>query len=137
MSQPYNSTYRPPFPQLTVELDNGEDRLGPFSALVDTGADVTFVPTHLLEEISALESVQAKVRSHFGEVQSVQLYLIGFRVDSIALAGFYVVGDDAGDTIILGRDVLNKLPLFLDGPEKQTTILDETVVQRLRKRKKS
>lgn len=35
------------------------------------------------------------------------------------------------------RDVLKKLSLFLDGPERQTTILHETVVQQLRKRKKS
>ncbi|MCZ7674388.1 MAG: hypothetical protein M5U34_48280 [Chloroflexi bacterium] len=33
-------------------------------ALVDTGADITFVPTHLLEKVEAIESAQAQIRSH-------------------------------------------------------------------------
>ena len=136
MSQEYNQNYYPPFPQLSVILDSGDERLGPFLALLDTGADVTFVPTKLLEKVGAIESVQAKIRSHFGEVQPVQLYLTGIHVEGINLVGLYVVGDDEGDEIILGRDVLNKLPLFLDGLEMQTDLLTEIEVQRLRRQRK-
>jgi hypothetical protein len=71
MSKPYNHGYQPPFPELMVYLHNGEERLGPFTSLLDTGADITFVPTYILEEIGAVESVQAQIRSHFGEVQRV------------------------------------------------------------------
>lgn len=98
-------------------------------ALLDTGADVTFVPTRLLEEIGAAESVQAQIRSHFGEVQPVQLYLTGIYVEKVHLVGLYVVGDDNGEEIILGRDVVNKLSLFLDGTQAQTTVLADAQVQ--------
>ena len=39
---------------------------------------------------------------------------------NVTLPGIYVVGDDEGNEIILGRNVLNKLYLILDGL-KQTT----------------
>jgi hypothetical protein len=42
------------------------------------------------------------------------------------------VADEHGDEIILGRDVLNRLPLFMDGLGQQTDLLDEAAAQRLR-----
>lgn len=78
MSHPYNKQYRPPFPALPVHLLTDEAKSGPFEALVDTGADVTFVPSYLLEEIDAQIAFPAAVRSYFGESQPVQLYLVGF-----------------------------------------------------------
>ena len=78
----------------------------------------------------------AKVRSHFGELQPVQLYIVGFQIESVTLASSYVIGDETSNTIILGRDVLNKLPIFLDGVQAQTDLLDDATVQRLRNRRK-
>lgn len=135
MSTPYNRTFRPPFPTLDVYLRNGDRATGPFPALLDTGADVTFVPTNLLMEIEALEAFSGRVRSHFGESRPAQLYVVAFQVETFTLASSYVVADDNGDVIILGRDVLNKLPLFLDGVVQQTDLLDDVMVQRLRQRR--
>jgi predicted aspartyl protease len=136
MSTPYDRSYRPPFPALIVRLHSEDEWLGPFQALVDTGSDATLVPTHLLHEIGAAEGDLATIRSHFGETQPVQLYLVGFEFDNLLTPGIYVVADDKGDEIILGRDVLNKLPLFLDGPERLTDMLDDATVNRLRSRRK-
>ena len=41
-----------------------------------------------------------------------------FPYDSNYLPGIFVVGDEQGDEIVLGRDVLNKLRIFLDGPAR-------------------
>jgi predicted aspartyl protease len=108
---------------------------GPYEALLDTGADVTFVPIALLNKIEALEAFTGRVRSHFGESRPVQLYVVGFRIENITLASTYVVADENSDSLILGRDVLNKLPLFLDGRQAQTDLLDDVSVQRLRSRR--
>jgi predicted aspartyl protease len=108
--------------------------MGPFVALLDTGADVTFVPLFLLEKIEALEAFTARVRSHFGDSKSVQLYVVAFEVEDVRLASTYVVADEDGDDIILGRDVLNKLPLFLDSPPLHTYLLDDAMVKRWRDR---
>jgi len=135
MSTPYDSTYRPPFPVLAVVLRSEDGTVGPLAALLDSGADATVVPSHLLEEIAALEGEQATLRSHFGDTRLVQTYLANIEVDGHVLPGVYVVGDDEGDEIILGRDILNKLPLFLDGSQQQTQILDEEMTNRLRSRR--
>lgn len=47
------------------------------------------------------------------------------------------MADEVGDEIILGRDVLNKLPIFLDGVLQQMDVLDEAVAQRLRPKRPS
>ena len=135
MSTPYDSTSQPPFPVLVVVLRSEDGTVGPLVALLDSGADATVVPSHLLEEIAALEGEQATLRGHFGDTHLVQTYLANIEVDGHVLPGVYVVGDDEGDEIILGRDVLNKLPLFLDGPQQQTEILDEEMANRLRSRR--
>ncbi len=97
---------------------------------------MTFVPVNLLEGIEAPEAHKARVRSHFGEMHPVQLYAIGFQIEGNNLATTYVVGDEQDNEIILGRDVLNKLPIFLDGVQKQVEILDDATVQRFRNRRK-
>ncbi len=37
-------------------------------------------------------------------------------IGGVTLPGTYVVGDEMGDEVILGRDVLNHLRITLDGP---------------------
>ena len=138
MSTVHNLDYDPPFPQLVVSLRNSrDDRLGPFPALLDSGADVTFIPTSLLEQLSRWRGEEANVRGHFGEYQPVRLYLISIQVNALQQPCLYVVGDDFGDEIILGRDALNKLPLFLDGPREQSEVLDDATVKRLRARREA
>ena len=135
MSTPYRSDYEPPFPVLTIFLRDEDEQLGPFPALLDSGADTTLIPTRPLEQVGAAESEQVRIRSHFGEYQEAQLYLVSIQINGLFLPGLYVVGDDVGNEIILGRNILNKLPLFLDGPKGQTEVLDDAIVQRLRVRR--
>lgn len=58
------------------------------------------------------------VRAHMGgtsyraAVYSVDLLI----ADTLRFPAMDVVGDDWGDQIILGRNVLNRLQLYLDGP---------------------
>ena len=135
MSTPYQAGHRLPFPAITVNLHSEAERLGPVTALLDTGADVTLVPLALLEQIGAGEGGLVAIRTHFGQVHHAQHYLISIEVDGVLLPGVYVVGDDYGEDVILGRDVLNKLPLFLDGPQQQTDVLDDATANRLRARR--
>lgn len=137
MSIAYHSGYRPPFPMFVVDLFSEYARVGPVTALLDTGADATLVPVLLLEEVKAPESGWATLRSHFGQFQPAQKYILDIEVNGMRLPGLYVVADEHGNDIILGRDVLNRLPIFLDGPQQQTDILDDMAAQRLRARRES
>jgi predicted aspartyl protease len=126
MSHPYNADYTPSIPILEITLIavSGEQMAGPLPAIVDTGADGTIVPTSHLEWIGALEAVPAWLSSHLGERKLVWLYLVDLRVEAFTLPGVYVVGDDQANEIILGRNVLNKLRILLDGPAQLTEVLE-------------
>lgn len=122
--QSYSKTYYPGAPVLPVRLVSlsAQSHL----ALVNTGADGTFVPIDLLVELDAPLLYMTNVRAHFSEkLQRTPVYQVDMIFfDSIHLPAVEVVGDDWGDRIILGRNVLNKLNLNLNGPAQTITIVE-------------
>ncbi|MEA3340324.1 MAG: retroviral-like aspartic protease family protein [Chloroflexota bacterium] len=123
---PYDATYDPPIPACDVALTApSTGRRVTLTAIVDTGADGTIVPVHYLHRIGARRSIEATLRSQWGEPRTVFLYLVNLQVGELALPGIYVVGDELGDEIVLGRNVLNRLRLLLDGPVALTQLLNE------------
>lgn len=125
---PYGREYNPPAPVLPVSLAiPGETpKPGTHKALIDTGADGTFVPTTILEELDLPVSYMTNVRSHLGEkLHRVPMHIVDILLfDSIRLPNIEVVGDDWGNCIIIGRNVLNMLRLHLDGPREIMKVLE-------------
>ncbi len=125
MKTPYSRDYYPPAPVLPVSLAAIDEspRLGPHLSLVDSGSDGTFAPIALLEELDLPISYMTGVRSHLGErVQRVAVHRVDLIVDGIRLPNMEVVSDDWGDQIILGRNVLNRLLIVMDGLAHMTTV---------------
>ncbi len=125
MKHPFGAEHSPPFPVIPVVLRNSDEglRTRPIDALLDTGSDGSLVPTRLLQQVLAPALTDTCIRSHWGEKRNVQLFLVDLELDGLRLPGVFVVGDEQGDEVILGRDVLNKLRLLFDGPLKHTDIL--------------
>ena len=67
---------------------------------------------------------EARIRSHWGEWRYVQTFTVDIGVSTLRLPAIEVVGDEEGDEIILGRNLLNKLRLLLDGHAEQVALLD-------------
>jgi len=65
----------------------------------------------------------------------VALYFVDIRLDHLTIPGVRVIASATEEFTLLGRDVLNKLSLFLDGPQQQAEILDDEVANRLRARR--
>lgn len=119
----YSSAYFPPAPILDVVFvaqPNGK-RTDAVAGFVDTGADASIVPLYLLDQIGARYVTEHRVRSYFGEARKVHSYLVDVVIDDITLPGIEVVGDTVDETLI-GRDVLNRLRLVLDGPRQQIQV---------------
>lgn len=125
MTIPYNRHYMPPAPVLEIALSDvdGDVFVGPVEALLDTGSDGSLVPVDYLEQLKVPLVREARLRSHWGEWRTVQLYLVDITIESVRLAGMEIVGDDHGHRILLGRNVLNALDLRLNGPAETTQIL--------------
>ena len=124
-SYAYSTDHFPPIPTLELRLrrpDDGE-LTESLAGLIDTGADITLVPQTLLEQIGASELDEVRLRSHWGEYTTVITYLVDLTFSIGTLPGIEVVGDAYGDRVLLGRNVLNKLILLIDGPRQFTDLL--------------
>lgn len=106
----------------------------PQIAIIDTGADMTIAPAEILVDLQAQELQETNLVSQWGDRHPVILYIVDLELDGQVLPGVLVAGDESADEVILGRNVLNLLPLFLDGPQKQTHVLNEAKTRRLRPR---
>jgi len=124
----YSESYDPPAPVLPLCIaPPGEPVVGgTHLAMVDTGADGTFVPVAILESLDLPVVHLVNVRSHLGDqvhrAAVHKLDLIFF--DTLRFPNIDVVSDDWGNTIILGRNVLNKWVLHLDGPQAIAAIIE-------------
>jgi hypothetical protein len=64
------------------------------------------------------------MRSQWGERRRVLLFLVDVQIGEVTLPGIEVVGDELSDEVILGRDVMNRLRILLDGPAGITTVTE-------------
>ncbi len=123
---PYSSEYMPAAPVTEIRL--GAPGMEPSSilleAFIDTGADATLVPMTHLRQVGAKKVDQAALRSQWGERRAVTLYAVALEINQYHFAAIRVVGDESSDEVILGRNVLNRLRLLLDGPAGMVEILD-------------
>lgn len=125
----YSSQYSPGAPVLEIWLGAPGEKaeVGPFEALVDTGADWTVVPLDYLKRADAERASRALLRSQWGESRPVHLYAVAITVAQHEFSAPWVVGDELGDEIVLGRNILNRLRLLLDGPAAAVTVLDDAI----------
>lgn len=127
-SVPFSRDYFPPAPVLQVQVcvPDERPRHGTHTALIDTGADGTMAPLTLLEQVGVPVSYMVNLRTHIGDrVHRAAVYHVDLNLENdIRLPGIDVVSDDWGQQIILGRNVLNKLHLFLNGPDQFANVLD-------------
>jgi hypothetical protein len=125
MKRPYHQTYYPPVPAMQVRIGSAETGryTDDLAGIVDTGADAAIVPIALLDQVEAAVEGYNSVRSQWGEARPVNLYSVDVIVEEITLPGILVVGDEVGNELILGRDVLNRLQILLDGLNQQTEIV--------------
>ena len=75
--------------------------------------------------IDAPETAPAWLVGITGKRVAIALYHVDTYLGEVVFPGVPVIGDERGDEVILGRDVLNRLALILDGPRQQTGFPDD------------
>lgn len=63
------------------------------------------------------------MRSQWGERRTVDVYLLDVGIGDIRLPLIEGVADERGSEVILGRNVLNKLIVTLNGPKQELEII--------------
>ncbi|MEM7125159.1 MAG: hypothetical protein AAF702_02455 [Chloroflexota bacterium] len=85
---------------------------------------MTIAPISTLINLQAQDILETSLVSQWGEAHKVVLYLVDIEVNHQIFPGIQVAGDELTDEVILGRNFLNMLPLFLDGPHQQAHFVE-------------
>ena len=112
---PYSADYEPPCPVLTLRLASplgGAPGVG-LVAVVDTGADMTLVPERVARVLGLPVVSHIRVVGVTGTAEGADVFAA-----AIELAGWDLLVEVVafGEETIVGRDLLNRLVLRLDGP---------------------
>jgi predicted aspartyl protease len=122
--RPYDESYVPPAPALDIVLAApGEPFLvGPIPGLIDTGADTSIVPSRFLDLLPVQIDSQRLLRGYGGIRRSVDVYIVDVGIGTQRFPGVEIVADDIESDVIIGRNVLNRLRITLDGPGRGTDV---------------
>lgn len=124
MKAAYNTSLLPPAPFLLVRLASLADHAESITvqAKLDTGADLTAIPTALIERLRLMPAGEIEVEGYDSRRATLRAYDVNLQIDHLSVAGLLVI-DFTEDYVLLGRDVLNRLRILLDGPALTTEIL--------------
>jgi predicted aspartyl protease len=109
---------------LTHPIDHAR-RADSVSALVDTGADQTLVPEHLVTDLQLVGLDRVEVQGYDGTARLLSTYLIRLQVRDLEAFEIEIVASPDVANVVLGRDVLNHYTVTLNGPASRLTISDE------------
>lgn len=115
--------FSPAAPVVKVTLHNEETNRSLSDVLMqlDTGADISLIPQSTATELNLpIVDRQISLITFDGTESSYSLFQVKLQLDRYTFRGIYsVVEQDYG---IIGRDILNLLPILFDGPQQEWKI---------------
>ena len=83
---------------------------------------MSLIPIAYIKPLQTQIDDHRYLRSQWGENRMVAIYSLDIGIKSIKFPAIEVIGDTLGDEIILGRNLLNKLVMILNGPTQKVNI---------------
>ncbi len=118
MRYAYNRQVEPPAPFIHVSLKCLET--GKFvdnvPALIDSGADRTVIPGGLVGLLALVPLEMFDVAGLGGQVFSVPAYKVELTIRTLVPQKAVLIAHDQEPFVLLGRDILTRHRLLLDGP---------------------
>lgn len=115
----YTQQLAPPAPFVYVSMRCGQTgtALTDLPAQVDTAADRTVIPAHIVESLGLVEDGRLRFQGFASEVVTLPIYLVEVGIHDYPPQLVRAVLGASEPHILLGRDVLNRHHLLLDGPQ--------------------
>ena len=112
-----------PFVMVRIGLAGGADGVD-LPARVDTGADRTVIPPRVPEQLGAVVDRRLRFAGLGGVETELPIYQVQLAIRDLPPVVVDVAASDGEPHVLLGRDVLNRYKLTLDGPAGLLTITD-------------
>jgi predicted aspartyl protease len=114
----YDNHHNPPAPvaQATVANAMQKRRRRSAPALLDTGSDITAIPRSLANTLQLYPIGQIRLEDVQAQTLQVLTYAVQLTVAGLIIPRLEVIQTGL-DYVVLGRDVLNRLYVLLNGPD--------------------
>ncbi len=114
----YNRQVTPPAPfvHLLVRADQAESTGVEVPALIDTGADLTVIPGRLVDDLGLIPFDSVSAIGFGGQLLALPTYMVVVCIRGLNPITIKVLASYDEHYSLLGRDVLNRFRLSLDGP---------------------
>lgn len=108
--------------KMTLYNETTGDHLPGILMQLDTGADISLIPQSAVTQLGIqIDSQQISLTNFDGEQSSSPLAQVKLQIERYIFRGsFPVVEREIG---IIGRDILNLLPILFDGPNQEWKVM--------------
>jgi hypothetical protein len=106
-----------PFVHVTLRSPDGITAVADFPAQLDTAADRTVVPLRVIEELHLVQMGTITESGVGGQVAVLPAFLVELTVRQLQPLALKVIASPEEPFVPLGRDVLNRYRIVLDGPQ--------------------
>lgn len=115
----YTRQIEPPAPFVHVSLRSpgAGDPVDDLPAQIDTGADRTVIPGGLVDRLGLEPLDHMEVAGLGGQTFEVAVYLVELTIRTLTSHKVVVIAHADKPYVLLGRDILNRYRLILDGPD--------------------
>lgn len=114
----YNRQVSPPAPFVHVSIrpPNEGSAEAVIPAQLDTAADLSVIPGRLVDELQLLPLDSVSALGFGGHLMTLPTFLVEIRVRDLGPVCVKVLASPDEPYALLGRDVLNRYTVTLDGP---------------------
>ena len=123
----YDVSYEPPAPvvNLTVQPYSRWDSHQEVVAQLDTAADISVIPQAVVDALALPRYGRVLAEGYNGDTAVLTTYLASVELGGYQLSPVEVVAMER-ETVLLGRDIVNRLCILLDGPALAFEIFTST-----------
>ncbi|MCI0490231.1 MAG: retroviral-like aspartic protease family protein [Blastocatellia bacterium] len=121
----YDASFNPPAPvaDVTVAHPVTGDESGALRGKLDTGADITVIPERLVAQLSLTPKGQIWTRGYDGTYSQRPVYYVRMSVEGFLVASVRCIVTPRSN-VLLGRNVLNRFFITLDGKHKSFSLTE-------------